>query len=426
MSPDISPAIPVSFRGPGKVALAVVAATLVLFVLWGILAPLNSGAIAPGEIIPAGKTKTIQHLEGGIVRAIHVKEGEKVVAGQALLELDDTEAKAQLAIAVTEESAQAALLERLRTERDGTRLPTQSTRGGSVGNQARLFEARRTSLRKDLEGLQKRILDAERELAGWLAKETQLQTLLANAEEESRINQGLYDKNFISRPRLLQLANRKAEVAGMIAENSAEVSRARQKITETDAAIEKLKHDWLNSVLEDLRKAQESHSAAVERVKVAKDRLTRTRIVAPQDGGVNGLRYTTIGGVVAPGGIVMDVTPSSDQLLVEAQLSPNDIDVIHQGIPARVRLTAYKSRRYFSLKGRVTQISPDTFREEKSGHSFYKIRVEIPDSELHAIDRTTLMPGMLAQVEVVTGERTAFRYIIDPVVESFHRAMKEK
>lgn len=426
MSPDISPVIPVSFRGPGKVAMGVVAATLVLFVLWGILAPLNSGAIAPGEIIPAGKTKTIQHLEGGIVRAIHVKEGEKVVAGQTLLELDDTEAKAQLAIAVTEESAQAALLERLRTERDGTRLPPQSAGGGSADNQARLFEARRASLRKDLEGQQKRILDAERELAGWLAKETQLQTLLANAEEESRINQELYDKKFISRPRLLQLASRKAEVAGMIAENTAEASRARQKITETGAAIEKLKHDWMNSVLEDLRKAQESHSAAVERVKVARDRLTRTRIVAPQDGGINGLRYTTIGGVVAPGGIVMDVTPSSDRLLVEAQLSPNDIDVVHQGIPARVRLTAYKSRRYFSLKGSVAQISPDTFREEKSGHSFYKIRVEIPDSELHAIDRTTLVPGMLAQVEVVTGERTAFRYILDPVVESFHRAMKEK
>lgn len=426
MLPDASRVIPVSFHGPGRAALLVISATLVLFLLWGTLAPLNSGAIAPGEIIPAGKTKTVQHLEGGIVRAILVKEGEKVAAGQVLLELEDTEAKAQLAIATTEEAAQAALLARLRAERDGTRLPPNLVVSNSTDNQARLFDGRRNALRKELEGLQKRIHDAEKESAGWVAKDVQLEMLLTHADEESRINQGLFEKNFISRPRLLQLESRKAEVAGMIAENTAEVSRAHQKITDAEVAIEKLKHDWLNSVLEDLRKTQESLAAAAERLKVMKDRLARTRIVAPQDGVVNGLRYTTVGGVVAPGGVILDVTPSSDQLLVEGRLSPDDIDVVHQGLPARVRLTAYKARRHFSLKGTVTQVSSDTFRDDKSGRSFYKIRVEIPDSELHTVAPMTLVPGMLAQVEVVTGERSALRYLIDPVVESFHRAMKEK
>jgi HlyD family type I secretion membrane fusion protein len=250
--------------------------------------------------------------------------------------------------------------------------------------------------------------------------------MLANAEEESKLNRGLFEKNFISRARLLQLESRSAEVASMVAENAAEISRARQKITEAQTTREKLKNDWLSTVLEDLRKTQEAHAAALERLTIVKDRLARTRVVAPQDGTVNGLRFTTIGGVVPPGGVMLDVTPSSDQLVVEAHLSPDDIDVVHPDLPARVRLTAYKARRHFSLKGKVTQISSDTFKDDRSGRSYYKIRVEIPDSELQGVDRMTLVPGMLAQAEVVTGERSAFRYLIDPVVESFHRAMKEK
>jgi HlyD family type I secretion membrane fusion protein len=426
MHPDSASNIPVSFHGPGKAALSILAAALLLFVLWATFAPLNSGAIAPGEIIPAGKTKTVQHLEGGIVSAIKVKEGQKVVTGQVLIELDDTEAKAQLEIAKTDEAALGALLARLRAERDGTRWPLGRAASPSADNQARLFEGRRNALRKELEGLQQRIRDAGTELAGWQAKDIQLKTQLSHAEEESRINRGLFEKNFISRPRLLQLESRKAEVAGLIAENAAEESRARQKITDAEVAIEKLKHDWLNIVLEDFRKTNESLVAASERVRVAKDRLTRRWIVAPQDGEVNGLRYTTIGGVVAPGAVVLDVTPSSDQLLVEGRLSPDDIDVVRPGLEARVRLTAYKSRRHFSLKGTVTLVSSDTFKDEKAGHSFYKIRVEIPESELHTVAPMTLVPGMLAQVEVVTGERTALRYILDPIIDSFHRAMKEK
>jgi HlyD family type I secretion membrane fusion protein len=426
MPPETTSNIPVSFHGPGKAALLILAGALLIFVLWATFAPLNSGAIAPGEIIPAGKTKTIQHLEGGIVSAIHVKEGQKVVAGQVLLELDDTEAKAQLAIATTDEAALGALLARLRAERDGTPWSLSPATSPSADNQARLFEGRRNALRKELEGFQQRIRDAKTELAGWQAKEIQLKMQLRNAEEESRINQGLFEKNFISRPRLLQLESRKAEVAGLIAENAAEESRARQKITDAEVAIEKLKHDWLNIVLEEFRKTNESMTAASERVRVAKDRLARRHIVAPQDGAVNGLRYTTVGGVVAPGAVVLDVTPSSDQLLVEGRLSPDDIDVVRPGLEARVRLTAYKTRRHFSLKGTVTQVSSDTFKDERSGASFYKIRVEIPESELHTVAPMTLVPGMLAQVEVVTGERTALRYILDPVIDSFHRAMKEK
>ncbi len=429
MSSDLalpSPAVPVSFRGPALSVLGVTLFTLCLFLLWGGMAPINSGAIAPGEIIPAGKTKTVQHLEGGIIRAIAVKDGDQVAAGALLLQLDDAEARAQLSIAATDEAAQAALLARLTAERDGAALPPLATANQSVRNQARLFDARRASLAKDIEGLQQRVRDARTELKGWETKATHLASLSDYAVEESRINQDLYDKNFIAKPRLLQLESRKSETAAAIAENQAEAARARQKISDAEAAIAKLKGDWMSNLLEELRRAQEAHAAALERMGVARERLARTRLSAPQEGTVQGLKYTTVGGVVPAGGQILDITPSSDRLVVEAQLAPDYIDVVRAGLPARVRLTAYKVRRYFTLKGTVTQVSSDTFKDEKNGRSYYKVRVEVPDEELHAAGGMTLAPGMQAQVEIVTGERTALRYLLDPLVDSVNRSMKEK
>lgn len=425
MPPELS--IPTSFRGPGWWALGIIAGTLGVLLVWGGLAPLNSGAIAPGEIISAGKSRIVQHLEGGIIRTIHVKDGDKVAAGQELLTLADIEARAQAAIATAEEAALAALADRLAAESEGrAKLPPMPRGSPSVEIQARLFESRRLALEKELAGVEQRAADARKELAGWEAKDIHLRVRANNAEEESRINQGLFEKEFISKPRLLELDSRKAETAASLAENAAEVARARQKIADAETFISKLKNDWASSVLEELRRAQEARAVAHEKLVIARDRLQRTRIVAPHRGTIHSLRFTTPGGVVPPGGVILEVTPEAEQLVVEAHLSPDDIDMVHAGLPARVRLTAYKARRHFTLRGVVTQVSSDTFHDDKSGRSFYKVRVEIPDEELRNSDRMALLPGMLAQTEIVTGERTALRYLLDPIVDSFYRGMKEK
>lgn len=431
MSPDIalSPAkdvIPVSFRGLGWVAILIIAIMLGVLFVWGAIAPLNSGAIASGEIIPAGRSKTVQHLEGGIIRGIHVKDGDKVHSGQLLLQLEETDAQAQLAIVSAEESAQAALVARLIAERDGKPIRDFNVKSASVETQLRILEARRNSLNKELEGARMRIDDARSELTNWQAKAPHLKALSANAAEEARINQDLYERKFIALPRLLELKNRQSATGAAIAENGAETARARQKITESEIAIARLRGDWLNSVLDELRKAQDAHNAGQERVRVAQARLARTKIVAPQDGTVNGLRFMTVGGVIPPGGVVLDVTPASDQLVVEALLSPDDIDVVQNNMPVRVRLSAYKARWYFALHGQVTQISSDTFKNEKTGQSHYRVRVEIPESELKSVNKLALVPGMLAQVEIVTGERSMLRYLFDPIINSMQRAFKEK
>lgn len=329
------------------------------FLAWGGLAELDAGAIATGEVIPAGRVRTVQHMDGGLIRSINVKEGQRVEAGEALLTLDAKEAEAAAAIA-----------------------------------------------RKELNGYAARLADARREEAGWRARAITLKQMEANTAEESKINQELYEKNFIARPRLLQLANQQAQATASVQENAAELARAQQKLGELEVA----------------------EATARDRLAVAEERVVRTRIVAPQAGLVQGLKFTTLGGVIPPGGVVLDLVPESDELVVEAMVAPDDIDVVAPGYDARVRLTAFKSRTHISLYGKVTQVSGSTFHDERASGmttSYYKARVLIAADELKKIDGYMLTPGMLAQVEIVAGRRTALRYMFDPIIDSMRRAFRE-
>lgn len=422
------PRIPVDTRGDSRLFYALAVAFLGLFLLWGWFAELGAAAIATGEVIPAGRVKTIQHLEGGIIQAILVREGERVEAGSELLQLDETEAKAQLGIGETELAAQTALVDRLEAERDGRpyQPPAAVANSPSALAQLRLFESRQQALNKELAGLTARLAGIRGELQSWQAKGAALGELRANAEEERKLNQRLYEQNFISRPRLLQLQSQRADSAARLGENSAEIARAEQRIADTEVAIAKLRNDWLGSLLEELRRAQDAATAAGERVVVARDRLARRHVVAPQDGVVNGLRYTTVGGVVPPGGAILDVVPEGEPLVVEARVQPDDIDVVMPGREARVRLTAYKARSHITLVGKVVQVSGSTFRDEQPpAQSYYRARIEIGGEELAKVERTLLIPGMLAQVEIAAGKRSALRYLFDPIIDSVDRAFKE-
>jgi multidrug resistance efflux pump len=356
--PDTHTLVPVDTRPDTLRFFAVAGVFLGLFFTWGAFAELESGAIAIGEVIPAGRVRPVQHADGGIIREIFVREGDRVQDGSPLIRLDDTEAKTSLKL----------------TE-------------------------------KEVVGLERRLADARREVSHWQVRESSLRKLVANAEEESRFNQKLYDDHFISRSRLLQIESQKQQSAVSFSENAAESARAQQKVSEIESAI----------------------AAAKERGNAAREKLARTVVHSPQAGTINNLRVTTLGGVVAPGGLLLDVVPVTEQLVVEARLSPDDIDVVSPGLEARVRLTAYKSRSHISLKGKVVQVSGSTFRDDQSqGRSFFKVRVEISAEELKKIDRGALIPGMLAQVEIIAGHRTALRYLFDPVIDSIRRAFREE
>ena len=349
--------IPTDTRFDTRLASLIIILTIGGFLLWGFFAELDAGATAVGEVVPAGRVRIVQHLEGGMIKAIRVRDGDRVKVGDELVVLDDAETRAVIDIA-----------------------------------------------ERDLRGFRARLVDIDREIASWSSRRESLNRLVANAEEEGKINQELYEKRFVSRPRLLQLESQKAQAEVTVGENAAELARARQKKSEIEAA----------------------EAAVRERRTVALQRLERTRIVAPQDGIVNNLKYATLGGVIPPGGAILEIVPDSEELVVEAKISPDDIDVVYPGLATRVKLTAYKARSHISLQGKVVTVSGTTFRDESTqGRPYYKARIEIAAEELKKVDRGMLTPGMIAEVSVVSGSRSALRYLFDPVLDSFGRAFRE-
>jgi HlyD family type I secretion membrane fusion protein len=419
--------VPVDLRRHGRAAAGVVAVFFGALFVWGSLAQIDAGAIAPGEVIPSGRVKTVQHLEGGIIAAIDVREGDLVSEGQLLVRLQDTEARAQLAIIETERVTQEALLARLIAEREG--LPAGALRPtgvAGVDNQVRLFEQRRRALAREEAGIRARIDQAKKEMAAWQARGATLTKSLEHHAENLQMNRKLHEQNFIAKARLLDLEMREAETAAVLQETRAEQQRALTRITDGELALAKLRSDWLTTVLDDLRKAQDALAGAKEREAVSRDRLARTHVLAPQEGRVQQLRYTTVGGVVPPNGAIMDVVPLKDDLVVEVKVAPDDIDVVTPGLPSRVRLTAYRPRTHIALHGKVIQVSADAVRDDKQpGRVWYTARVRIEDDPQIKKYEMVLVPGMLAQVEIVTGRRSVLRYLVDPVLVSAQRALWE-
>lgn len=424
--PPASVRPPVSVRREATMLIGVAGAFCAALALWAALAQLDAGALAPGEVIPSGRVKTVQHLEGGIILSLSVKDGDPVKQGQELLRLDETQARAELEIQRTERMALEALAGRLTAERDGV-APAAAAQTGltSVDNQMRLFEARRASLARESAAYRARMAQARKELIAWQSREAALERSLRLAGEETRMNRTLVAQNFIARPRVLQLESREADVAASLQETAAEKARVEQKITDAGLALSKLEADWMTSVLEDLRKTHEALAQARERELVAARKLSRTRVVAPQDGRVQNLRFFTVGGVIQPGGAVMDIVPQSEELVVEARISPDDIDVVRAGLPSRVRLTAYRTRTQIALDAVVTEVSADAFRDDKRNISYFTARVRIRDAQALAQHRMAMNPGMQAEVEIVTGRRSVLRYLFDPLIDASRRGFWE-
>ena len=420
-------AIPVDLAPATRAAVWVFGAVMCVVILWGIFAELYGGAIAMGEVTPFGRSKTVQHLEGGIIREIHVRNGDLVKEGQTLIVLDDSEARAAFAIAEIEQAARAALVERLIAERDGRSYrPVKGGGSPTVQSQLSLFQVRRSALHKEIASLDSRLDEQRKELAAWQKKTEALTSLIGNADEERHINQSLYEKNFISRPRLLALDSRSSEMRASQGESEAEMARTRQRISDTEMQIAKLRNDWLNAVLDDLRRSQDELAAANERLRVARERMLRTRIVAPQDGIVNGLRTMTLGAVLPPGGTLLDIVPVADRMVIEVRVSPDDIDIMRIGSRCRVRFTAYKARANLRLEGIVQEVSAATFHDEKDGAAYYTARIEVQEEQLHSEAKLQLRPGMLAEVEIIGGARSPLQYLFEPISQSLVRAFKEK
>ena len=403
------------------------------FGVWAAFAPLESAAIASGTLSVNSKRKTVQHLEGGIVADILVEEGDVVAAGQTLVVLDDMQARTSFSLIEAQYHSTAALEARLRAERDGLdaiRWPERLRRvmgedDDVLATQERIFEARARSLDNRTAIYTRQIAQMHEEVVG-LAEEIKAQDQqLALLEEELEGLRGLVEKGYESKPRLLALKRRRAEVAGGRARNRARIARVEQSIGETHLKITELDNARLNEVVEDLRENEARMSDLREHLSAARHVLSRTHVTAPVSGTLVDLRVFTRGGVVGPGEPLMDIVPAGDELVIEAKVDPRDIDVVYPGLPAQVRLTAFSQLTTPLLEATVLQVSADSLIDERTGAPFYAARVAL-DPQQPELDRLPLQPGMPAEVMIVTGKRTPLDYLLKPIVTSFGRALREE
>lgn len=415
---------------------AVVAMFVGAFAGWSMFADLDSAVVASGSIVVDSHRKTVQHLEGGILRKLHVREGDVVKAGQLLAELDSTQAAATLGQATSQHYSVKAQLARLRAEQAGKRVIAfpdhmmarfrDKVVSEAITAQKQLFAARWRAHDGAIAILKQRIAQLANEIAAEKA-------LLKSSEDQARFTetelanvQRLYKKGYERLPRVLQLQRSVADLRGRANNARSNVARLNQAIASAKLEITAVRDARQAEIAQNLQEVIPLDANLSDRTIAAQDVKDRQDIVAPQGGTIVDLKVFTVGGVIAPGQALMDIVPSDDSLVVEAKVKPADIDSVQNGLAARVRLTAYKSSNVSSVTGRVIHVSADQLSDPRTGDPYFASRVKVDADSLAALEGVKLQPGMPAEVMIVTGERRAIDYFIAPLSERMDRAFREQ
>ncbi|WP_119423010.1 HlyD family type I secretion periplasmic adaptor subunit [Desertibaculum subflavum] len=403
--------------------------------LWACLAHLDSAAVATGNVIVDSHRKTVQHLEGGILRELMVKEGDQVTAGQVLARLDTTQAEAAMNQAEKQLWAVQARITRLRAEQEGARqivwpadlakLRTDAAVNDAFTTQEKLFEARWQSYDASIEVLKRKIDQFKAEITAANAMAASTRDRLRYTQEELKAVAGLLEKGFERRPRLLELQRVAAELQGRLADLNGTVAKSNQAIASAEFEIAGVQKNRQAEIGKELQETQATEADVVERLRATTDVRQRKDVLAPQDGAVVDLKVFTSGGVIAPGAPIMDIVPKSDDLIVEARISPSDIDVVTIGLRAQVQLSAYKARRVPAIDGEVIYVSADKLTDPRTNEPYFTARVKLDKAMLDHLPQVKLSPGMPAEVYIITGERLAIDYLISPLRDSFRRAFRE-
>lgn len=399
--------------------------------LWAATARINSAATASGVVAPFSGRQSVQHLEGGIIRDILVRNGARVQGGDVLIRLDDTRARASYDLLNNRYLNALATQARLIAERGGRdriQFPAplyDPKYAGIVESQETLFQSRINAFRGELELYDERIKELRREIIGTQEQKTASEQQVGIVKEELAMVKPMVDLGYARRTRLLQLESRLVEVLGNIGRFSADIARIEQQIQQVKSSQAQLTRDNLQTINTELRDIQGEISDLNERLRSAEDILVRSDIKAPRSGTVTNLQFSTVGGVIPPGAQVLEIVPQDDKLVIEARVSPNDIDVVHEGLEVNIRVTAFSQRWFAPVKGVVADVSPDRLTDPE-GRPYFQAMIEIDSESLAEHEGMILSPGMAAQLEIVTGARTILAYLFAPITDSFDRAFREQ
>lgn len=418
-------------RAPVLLGGAIVVAFFLVLGGWAGVAPLSAGAVAPGIVSPNSNRKVIQHLEGGIIRTVHVTEGQEVEAGQALITLESTRAQAsfssrekqwlRLLIVQARLDAQARLLKEIVLPKpmEGVNDPELLD---FLATQQELFEIRLTTQLQQ-EGIFERQVDQlNSQISSLRAQSDGMARQIELISEELVDKQSLLDQQLIARSSVLELQREQARLESAIEANNSDIARAQQQIEEVRLSLLQAREKYRDEVAEERTRTNNELSQIDEEIVASGDILRRTEIVSPVDGIVLNFQNQTPGGVIRPGEAIMDVVPLDDDLVVLARVQPRDVDVVRVGLEAQVTLVPFANRNALPLSGEVIQVAADSTLDEATNQYYYETRVRIDVAELAKHDGYYLSPGMPADVTIVTGERTMLQYLIDPFVRSVQKA----
>ncbi|CAM5444238.1 Type I secretion system membrane fusion protein PrsE [Mycolicibacterium aubagnense] len=422
-------------RMPARYGMALAYLFIVGGIVWSALAPMAEGATATGIVSPDGSRRTVQHLEGGIIKELEVRDGDLVRAGDPLVTLQSTQAAALYDLYLEQARTLEATQARLSAEQeDKTEINFPPDLLASADERARkiiagqtlLFNQRRSSLEAQLQILDARKRQFEEQLSGLRAQVVSVDAQLALTEQEHSVKKSLVDKALLARSETLKLERSKAALDGDRGSFVGQIAEVEQKIGELDTQSMSLKATQSADIADQLEKARAGYIDAAERLNASKDVLDRTVITAPVTGKIANLKFKTSGGVIGPGQAILDIVPTNEELLIDARVSPSDIDVVAAGLQATVHLTAYSSRGMPRVTGTVKSVSADRVTDETTGQSYYLARVEVPRGELEALEEgVVMMPGMPAEVLIVTGRRTVLDYLMEPFMAAFRRGLRE-
>jgi HlyD family secretion protein len=403
---------------------------------WASTAQISGALIAPGSVVVESNVKKVQHPTGGVVGEVRARDGDLVKAGDVVVRLDDTVTKASLAIVVKTLDGLWARGARLEAEQRGLdkvafpRMLLDRADDPDVKNiiasETKLFEVRTYGRAGQKAQLRERVTQLNEEIAGLTAQERAKDQEIALVEKELTGVRDLYDKHLVQISRLTTLERDAATLNGERAQYIASRAQAKGKITETELQIIQVDKDMVSEVSKDLRETNDKIGEFVERKVTAEDQLRRTDIRAPQDGMVLQSTVHTVGGVITAGDAIMMIVPQTDDLRVEAKVNPQDIDKLQIGQKTLLRLSAFNQRTTPELNGVVTRVSPDVTTEQRTGQSYYTIRVSMPPEEIARLGDVKLIPGMPVEAFVQTGDRTMLSYLIKPFSDQLMRAFRER
>jgi HlyD family secretion protein len=403
---------------------------------WAANSEFTGAVIAQGALVVDSNVKKVQHPTGGVVAELNVRDGDQVKSGDVVIKLDDTQTRANLQIVTKGLDELTARRARETAELDGEESVTfpadllerkdDPEVGRLVSGESKLFDTRR----KTREGLKaqlgERVLQSEEEIRGLIAQVASKDKQIEWIQQELEGVRDLWSKKLVQFQRVTALEREQARLEGERGQLVASIAQSKGKIAETRIQILQIDQDMRTEVGKDLAEIRAKSAELIEKRVAAEDQLKRVDIRAPQNGMVHQLDVHTVGGVITAGQQIMLVVPAADKLIVEAKVQPQDIDQVHIGQKAVMRFSNFNSRTTPEVNGEVTVVSGDVTQDQRTGLSFYTVRIGVSPTEMARLGEHKLVPGMPVEIFIQTTERTVVSFIVRPFQDQLARAFREK